>query len=127
MKMISSEKENKQATIKNYLIEHPDASLRELGELLGVSRQRVHVLLKGMDLKIKRLHRWQNLTEHQLDILRHVAGGYTDKQIAGFIGCRAQSIRNQLQVIYSKLNVHNRKGAVEVAKQQRLFKSKKSV
>ncbi len=119
--MIYSEKENRQATIQEYLIEHPDASLRELCELLGISRQRVHVLLKGMDLKNDRINNWRKLTDHQLDILKHVASGYTDRQIAEFMGCSAQSIRNQLQAIYAKLNVHKRQNVVQLATEEGLL------
>ena len=116
-----SEKENRQAIIKKYLSDHPYASLRDLGKLLGISRQRVHIILKGMDLKNAGIDKWRKLTAHQVDILKQVARGHTDKQIAEFMGCSAQSIRNQLQVIYAKLNVHNRKGAVQLAIKKRLL------
>ncbi len=62
--MIYSEKENRPAIIRpaiiqEYLINHPNASLKELGTLLGISRQRVHVLLQGMDLKTERINNWR--------------------------------------------------------------------
>jgi len=116
-----SEKENRQATIQEYLINHPDASLRELGELLGISRQRVHIILQGMDLKNVGIDKWRKLTDHQVDILKQLARGHTDRQIAEFMGCSAQSIRNQLQVIYAKLNVHKRKDAVQLAVKHRIL------
>ena len=104
--------------MEEYLIQHPNATLREIGDFLGVSRQRVHILLQGMKLKTQRLHRKQTLTYHQLEIVRYVARGDTDKQIAEVMGCSAQSIRNQLRTIYAKLNVHKRKHAVRVAIEQ---------
>ena len=119
--MTNSEKENRQATIREHLTTHPNASLRELGKLLGISRQRVHVLLQAMDLKTQRINNWRKLTSHQVDILKHVAQGYTDKQIAESMGCSAQAIRNQLQVIFAKLNVHKRKDAVQSAVTQGLL------
>ncbi|MFC1871595.1 LuxR C-terminal-related transcriptional regulator [Chloroflexota bacterium] len=119
--MISSKKGNRQAIIEEYLIDHPSATLRELGELFGISRQRVHVLLQGMDLKTDTINRWRELTDHELDILRHVAMGYPDQQVADVMGISAQGIRNQLQVIYAKLNVHKRKDAVRVAIKQKLL------
>ena len=113
--MTTSEKENRQAIILDYISSHPDASLRELGELLGVSRQRVHVLLRGLDLDNAKFERHERLTQHQLDILKHVGKGLVDRQIGELMGCSAQSIRNQLQVIYAKLNVHDRRDAVQLA------------
>ena len=113
-------KESRQAKMQEYLIDHPDASLRELGELLGISRQRVHVLLQGMALKNVRITRWRKLTHHQVDILKHIARGYTDRQIAKFMGCSAQSIRNQLQTVYAKLSVHKRQHAVQLVIEQGL-------
>ena len=119
--MVYLEKENRQAEIQEYLIGHPNASLRELGTLLGISKQRVHVLLRKMDLKTERIDSWRKLTHHQLDILRYVAKGYTDRQIAEVMGGSAQTVRNQLQVIYAKLNIHNRKSAVRLAMEQGLI------
>jgi DNA-binding NarL/FixJ family response regulator len=71
-----------------------------------------------MDLKTVGINRWKELAYHQLDILQHVAMGYTARQIGESMGCRAQSISNQLQTIYAKLNVHKRKDAVQLAVKQ---------
>jgi DNA-binding CsgD family transcriptional regulator len=112
---------DREVAIKKYLARCPDASLAEIGKFLGISRQRVHVLLRRMDLKTKGFDRWKRLTPHQLDILSHVAKGYTDRQIAEVIGCSGQAIRGQLQVIYAKLDVHNRKDAVQSATERGLL------
>ena len=119
--MASARSEEIKAKIQEYLIQHPDATLREIGDFLGVSRQRVHVLLRGMNLEIQRQPKKQTLTYHQLEILRYVARGDTDKQIGEVMGRSAQSIRNQLQTIYAKLNVHTRKHAVQLAITQGLL------
>ena len=119
--MVYPAKEKRKAAIQEYLSSHPDASLTEIGKFLGISRQRVHVLLRGMDLKTNTYTRWKKLTRHQLDILTHVAKDYTDRQIAEAMGCSAQSIRGQLQIIYDKLDVHNRKDAVQSAMEQELL------
>ena len=119
--MVYLDKKKREALIQQYLTSHPDASLTEIGKFLGISRQRVHVLLRRMDLKTKGVNRWKKLTSHQLDILSHVAKGYTDRQIAEVMGCSGQSIRGQLQVIYTKLDVHNRKDAVQSAMEQGLL------
>jgi DNA-binding CsgD family transcriptional regulator len=115
------EQKGREAAIKKYLTRHPDASLAEIGKFLGISRQRVHVLLRGTGLKTKGFDRWKRLTPHQLDILSHVAKGYTDKQIAEVVGCSGQSIRAQLHTIYTKLDVHKRKDAVQSAVEQGLL------
>jgi DNA-binding CsgD family transcriptional regulator len=115
------EKKRREAAIKKYLASHPDASLTEIGRFLGISRQRVHVLIRGMDIKTKGFDRWKKLTNHQLDILNYVAKGYTDKQIAEVMGCSAQAIRGQLQVIYTKLDVHKRNDAVRSATERGLL------
>ena len=119
--MVYSKNKRREVVIQKYLTSHPDASLTEIGRLLGISRQRVHVLLRGMGLKTKAVNRWKKLTPHQLDILSHVAKGYTDRQIAEVIGCSGQAIRGQLQVIYAKLDVHNRKDAVQSATERGLL------
>ena len=116
--MASARSEEIKAKIQEYLIQHPDATLREIGDFLGVSRQRVHVLLRGMNLEIQRQPKKQTLTYHQLEILRYIARGYTTKQIAEAMGCGAQSISNRLQAIYAKLDVHKRKHAVRLAIKQ---------
>ena len=113
--MVYSEKEKRKAAIEEYLSSHPNAPLREIGKFLGVSRQRAHVLLQGMDLKNVGITMRKKLTAHQLDILRYVAKGHTDRQIADAMGCSAQSIRNQLQAIFAKLNTSKRNDAVQLA------------
>ena len=107
--------------VKEYLIQHPDATLKEIGDFVGVSRQRVHVLLQRMHLKTQSLRRKPTLTTHQLDILRYVARGYTDRRIAEVMGCSAQSIRNTLHTIYKKLYVHKRQHAVRRVSKQGLM------
>ena len=119
--MVYLEKKKREALIKKYLTSHPDASLTEIGKFLGISRQRVHVLLRGMGLKTNGFKRWEKLTPHQLDILSHVAKGFTDRQIAEAMGCSGQAIRSQLQVIYAKLDVHKRKDAVQLAMERGLL------
>jgi len=111
----------RETVIQQYLASHPDASLTEIGKFLGISRQRVHVLLRGMGLKTNGFKRWEKLTPHQLDILSLVAKGYTDRQIAEVMGCSGQAIRGQLQVIYAKLDVHKRKDAVQSATERGLL------
>ena len=124
--MTSLKIELKKSAIEEYLIQHPTASLREIGKLLGVSRQRVHVLMQEMRLKTLRPDTKGTLTYHQLEILRYVGKGYTNRQIAKVIGCSTRSIANQLQTIYTELNVHKRKSAFRLAIEQGLSLTNRS-
>jgi DNA-binding CsgD family transcriptional regulator len=114
-------KDPKRAAILEYLTQHPTASLSELGNFLGISRQRAHVLLREMNLQTNWRDREPTFTHRQLEILRLVGRGYTDKQIAAVLACSPQTIGNHLQVIYRKLNVHKRKHAVQLVIEQGLI------
>jgi DNA-binding NarL/FixJ family response regulator len=122
--MASLEREPKKAIIEEYLIQHPTASLREIGGHLGVSRQRAHVMMKNMGLRESRKPMGRKLTSHQLKILGYVGKGYTNRQIGDVMGCSAKSIDNQLQMIYTKLNVHNRRNAFRQVSNKGLVPSK---
>lgn len=119
--MASFNIESKKAAVEEYLIQHPTASMRDIGKLLGVSRQRAHVLVQEMGLEISKPNTKGTLTYHQLEILRYVGKGYTNRQIAKVLGCSTQTIANQLQRIYTKLNMHKRKNAFRLAIKQGLI------
>ena len=115
-KQVSSKNYGTEARIREYLVQHPDASMREIGKFVGVSRQWVYVLVKRMQARTPGLKRNKvKLTAHQLDIIRYIAKGYRNRQIAEVFGCSVQAISNQLHAIYVKLDVHKRKHAVRAA------------
>jgi DNA-binding NarL/FixJ family response regulator len=48
------------------------------------------------------------LTPRELKIVRALCAGATNREIAGGLGFREQTVKNRLSVIYGKLGVRNR-------------------
>jgi DNA-binding CsgD family transcriptional regulator len=55
------------------------------------------------------------LTARQLQLLRHVARGETNRQIARHLGVTESTVRTHLEHIYSRLGAHSRIEALAVA------------
>jgi DNA-binding NarL/FixJ family response regulator len=63
--------------------------------------------------KTERLRRdLDGLSQRELDVLKLLATGNTDQQIAGALGIAARTVGTHLQHVYEKLDVHNRAAAV---------------
>jgi len=84
--------------IEGYLTEHPDATSEQIGSLLGVSQQRAYQLLKLLGIRTSR-----QLTERELKILRCIASGNGNRQIAEALNLSEQTIKNETTVILAKL------------------------
>lgn len=54
----------------------------------------------------------ENLTAREIEVLRLLAQGYANKQIASQLGISAHTVKFHLSSIYSKLNASNRAEAV---------------
>ena len=52
--------------------------------------------------------RWQSLTAAERRIARLVAGGHTNKAIAGSLGVSPSTISTHLHHAYNKLRIHTR-------------------
>jgi DNA-binding NarL/FixJ family response regulator len=52
------------------------------------------------------------LTARQTQVLQHVAGGMSNRQIAKRLDAAERTVRNHLTVIFAKLDVGNRTAAV---------------
>jgi len=52
------------------------------------------------------------LSRRELEVLRNVAAGLSDKQVAGRLGISPKTVRNHLSQIFSKLKAGNRVEAV---------------
>jgi two-component system, NarL family, response regulator DegU len=67
----------------------------------------------------KRLHHRPSplgqLTPRQFEVLRHVAMGQTNEQIAYELGCSAQTVKNHLTQIFLRLDCPDRTSAVMYA------------
>ena len=101
--------------IEGCLAQHPNASLSEIGKVLGVSKQRAHTLVKLVeDVK-------PPLTDRELKILRYIASGNSNKQIGGTFGVTESTMKNQVTVILAKLDASNRAHAVVLAMQHGLI------
>jgi DNA-binding NarL/FixJ family response regulator len=72
-------------------------------------------LLKGlesMDNEFSSLDRPDPLTERETEILRLMAGGYSNKEIANSLGVAEGTVKNHVSNILSKLGVRDRTRAV---------------
>ncbi len=61
------------------------------------------------------------LTARELDILRQLARGLGNREIARALFVSEATVKTHLRRIYDKLGVETRAGAVAVAKEQRLL------
>jgi DNA-binding NarL/FixJ family response regulator len=61
-----------------------------------------------------------SLTDRELDVLRCVAGGESNKEIAASLGISEPTVKAHLVRIFDKLGVENRTAAARVARQQGL-------
>jgi DNA-binding CsgD family transcriptional regulator len=115
------ERKQRKELIETYLSEHPDATLEQIGSFLGVSKQRAHVLLKVLGIATRK-QRWRQFpTVRQTEILRYIASGYTNEQIAATFGLSKWTIKRYVSTILAKLKANNRVEAVKLARQQGLI------
>jgi len=72
------------------------------------------------------VNRWQlsgrySLTDRELDVLRYVARGEGNKQIAASLGIAEPTVKAHLVHIYEKLGVENRTAAARLAREHGLI------
>jgi len=107
--------------IQMYFSQHPDATLKELGEFLGVSKQRAHILLNGLDIQTREQRRRQFLRESEAEILQYMANAYTSKQMAARLGVSKWSLDRRIKIIRTRLGAKSRSQVVNLARQQGLI------
>ncbi|MDH5606123.1 MAG: response regulator transcription factor [Anaerolineae bacterium] len=66
-----------------------------------------------------------NLTEREIEVLKRVAAGDRNKEIAFGLGISERTVKAHLTHIFNKLDVDSRAGAVAVAAEQGLLQTKK--
>ncbi len=115
------DREQRKELIQTYLSQHPDATLKQIGDLLGVSKQRAHILLKVLGIQTRNQRNRQFPIGRQTEILRYIASGNTNKQIAATLGVSKWTIKRQVSIILVKLKANNRAQAVTLARQQGLI------
>ncbi len=54
------------------------------------------------------------LTSRELEVLRLVADGWTDKEIAVRLGVQRRTVSKHLEHVYDKVGVHTRTAAAEL-------------
>ena len=119
--MTELSREQRKELIQTYLSQYPDATLGQIGNLLGVSKQRAHILLKVVGISTRNQRNRQFPIERQTEILRYIASGNTNKQIAATFGVCEWTIKRQVTIILANLKANNRAQAVTLAKQQGLI------
>jgi DNA-binding NarL/FixJ family response regulator len=64
----------------------------------------------------------ESLTEREMDVLRLLAAGYTNQQVADELVLTLGTVKTYTSHIYGKLNVENRTQAVAAARKQGLIR-----
>jgi len=119
--MAELSREQRKELIQTYLSQHPDATLEQIGDFLGISKQRAHILLKRVGIRTRYQKSKELAREHETEILRYIASGYTNKQIAAMFGVTEWTMQRQVAIIRAKLKAKDRFQAVTLAKQQGLI------
>ena len=83
--------------------------------------QRLLKGLQGMHTDFSSLDRPDPLTERETEILRLMAGGYSNKEIANSLGVAEGTVKNHVSNILSKMGVRDRTRAVLKAFEMSLF------
>jgi PAS domain S-box-containing protein len=125
--------------IQAYVKQNPNASLEQIGNFLGVRKQRAQMVLKMLGIATQRQqarrsadtlvsrgtrkHQYspQALTVTEAKVLRHIARGDSNKQVALALNVSPRTIRNHITRILAKLNADTRTRAVVLAMQQGLI------
>ncbi|HEY1421361.1 MAG TPA: helix-turn-helix transcriptional regulator [Candidatus Dormibacteraeota bacterium] len=55
-----------------------------------------------------------HLSPRQEEVLRLIADGYTDKEIAARLGLRTRTVRTHLERLFARHGLHNRAGMLTV-------------
>jgi DNA-binding NarL/FixJ family response regulator len=66
-------------------------------------------------------NRLAELTERELEVLGHVAGGGSNKEIAAELGISENTVKNHVRNILEKLHLHSRREAVMYAVREKLL------
>jgi DNA-binding NarL/FixJ family response regulator len=74
--------------------------------------QRLLKGLQNMQTEFSSLDRPDPLTERETEILRLMAGGYSNKEIANSLGVAEGTVKNHVSNILSKMGVRDRTRAV---------------
>lgn len=97
-------------TVRLWLFREPGPDFTERDRaVLTLLRPHLHQAVLDAE---RRRHPVPRLTPRQKDLLRLVAAGHTNSQIARRLGISEGTVRTHLENIYKKLNVSSRTAAV---------------
>ena len=96
--------------VRLYLIRAPGSDFSERDRAL-LTLLRSHLHQAYIDAE-RRRHPVPRLTPRQRDLLRLVAAGYTNTQIARHMGISERTVRTHLVTIYERLGVSSRTAAI---------------
>lgn len=106
---------------------HIPAEARDLmaaavtGRQLG--REPVDAVLAAAGQPAVAAPRWPSgLTDREIDVLRQIARGSSDRQIAADLGITTKTVAHHVQHVYDKLGVRSRAGATLFALEHRLYR-----
>ncbi len=101
-------------TVRLFFFRGPGADFSECDRALLVLL-RPHMHQAYLDAERRRHHPVPQLTGRHWDVLRLVAAGHTNAQIARRLGISEGTVRTHLETIYARLNVSSRVAAVTCA------------
>lgn len=104
--------------IHGYLLkeEEPDKIVSEVAKVIADNNYiAVSNAITSKMIQLNRQNSMSQLTDHQITLLKHVAAGLTNKEIAAKIFVTDRTVKLYLTEIYEILNVVNRAQAIAVA------------
>lgn len=89
------------------------ADMRRIAASGGLSGNAINAVLSAVDAQepLIEVDRPAGLTEREIDVLRLLTHGMTNRQIAAQLGIRAKTVGSHVEHIYSKAGVHSRAAA----------------
>ena len=93
----SSDEDNRNKEIVSLLLAHPEVSYQEIGDLIGLSKERVHQIARraGLNRNKKPRHYYSHITTEKVLELYHK--NLLIKDIAQALGCHVITVRKRLR------------------------------
>jgi len=112
------------AGASGYVLKHASADelIRVIRYVADGGRHFDEVVVKAFLSDEQRAFDRQLLTSHELEVLRMVAAGSTNREIAEHLFLSVDTVKSHLETIYRKLEVADRAQAVAVAMRKGLLK-----
>lgn len=98
-----------------------DELIRAIRHVAAGGRHFDEVVVKAFLSDEQRAHDKELLTPHELEILRMVAAGATNRQVAQHLFISVETVKSHLETIYRTLEVSDRAHAVAVAMRKGLL------